>query len=434
MVLFFKPEAVAQDCQPRDYGWGSFVCVCNAELCDFVGDIGDLPSGEAVVFESSKAELRFAKTTAAFSEATGELKESNTIWGRIPLASTAFSERKYTYDDSPDDFELENFALAPEDLELKIPHIKKAMSLSSDPVWFFGSSWSSPAWMKTNGELEGIGFLNGSTRWAILQDLGKISCQGFTAWSQRDFVKLDLGPALEDAGYGAGKVKVMIYDDNRLFLPLWANVILSDHETAKYVHGVGVHWYQNKIVGPSVLDYVRQYFPDKFILATEACTGYDEITTANKVKLGSWDRAEEYASDIIDDLNHGVGGWTDSNLVLNTEGGPTWVGNYVDSPIIVNATAEEFYKQPMYYAMGHFRRNRKVTLKIQDQATCVSVQKVINERSITTFIWKPESPCLADPFYEDFEGSFVPKCRTAQGHLKVDYPSSTQDYFKCDRT
>uniref|UniRef100_A0A224YZB4 Glucosylceramidase n=1 Tax=Rhipicephalus zambeziensis TaxID=60191 RepID=A0A224YZB4_9ACAR len=392
--------------------------------------------------------------------------------GRIPLASTAFSERKYTYDDSPDDFELDNFALAPEDLDLKIPHIKKVMSLSSDPVWFFGSSWSSPAWMKTNGELEGLGFLKGLPggpyykTWAkyhvrfvqeyeeqgvpiwglttqnepTLSNVPLYPWQtlGFTAWSQRDFVKLDLGPALEDAGYGAGKVKVMIYDDNRLFLPLWANVILSDHEASKYVHGVGVHWYQNKFVGPSVLDYVRQYFPDKFILATEACTG-SEITTVDKVKLGSWDRAEEYASDIIEDLNHGVGGWTDSNLVLNTEGGPTWVGNYVDSPIIVNATAEEFYKQPTYYAMGHFskfiprgsirifsrleqkgiidifekglehtaflrpdsavvvivlnKRNRKVTLKIQDQATCVSVQKVINERSITTFIWKPESPC-----------------------------------------
>ena len=27
----------------------------------------------------------------------------------------------------------------------------------------------------------------------------------------------------------------------------------------------------------------------------------------------------------------------------------------MDSPIIVNKTADEFYKQPLYYAMGHFR-------------------------------------------------------------------------------
>ncbi|KAH8041156.1 hypothetical protein HPB51_013816 [Rhipicephalus microplus] len=429
---YLQRQTIAQDCQPRDYGWGSFVCVCNAHHCDFIGDIGDLPSGEVVVFESSKAGLRFAKTTAKFSETTGI--EYN--MGRIPLASTDFSERKYTYDDSPDDFELENFTLASEDLDLKMPHIQKAMSFSSDVVWFIGSSWSSPAWMKTNGELEGLGFLKGLPggpyykTWAkyhirFIQEYEKqgvpiwgLTTQneptsgfvpfypwqtlGFTACSQRDFITLDLGPALEHAGYGAGKVKVMIFDDNRLFLPLWANLesnllvlvgkILSDHEAAKYVHGVGVHWYQNKFVGPAVLDHVRQNFPDKFILATEACSGY-EITTVNKVKLGSWDRAEEYASDIIENLNHGVGGWIDWNLVLDTEGGPTWANNYVGSPIIANATAEEFYKQPTYYAMGHFRQNRKVMLRIQDQSNPVNIQKVISERSIATFIWKADSPC-----------------------------------------
>lgn len=48
-------------------------------------------------------------------------------------------------------------------------------------------------------------------------------------------------------------------------------------------------------------------------------------------------------------------GWTDWNLCLDVNGGPNWVENFVDSPIIVNATLDEFYKQPMFYAMGHFR-------------------------------------------------------------------------------
>ncbi|XP_050045342.1 lysosomal acid glucosylceramidase-like [Dermacentor andersoni] len=388
--------------------------------------------------------------------------------GRIPLASTDFSVRKYTYDDSPYDFELNNFTLAPEDFNLKIPYIKKAMAVSSDFVWFFGSSWSSPAWMKTNEKLEGLGFLRGEPggpyykTWAnyhvrFVQEyenqgvpIWGLTTQneptsgflpfypwqtlGFTPWNQRDFVNSDLGPALEEAGYGAGKVKVIIFDDNRLFLPFWANVVLSDDEAARYVHGVAVHWYMDKLIGPSVLDEVQETYPDKFILATEACTGY-KITTVNKVKLGSWDRAEQYASDILEDLNHGVGGWTDWNLILNTEGGPTWVGNYVDAPIIVNATAEEFYKQPMYYAMGHFSKfiprgsirvdssleqndilgffgkelehtaflrpdsavavivlnkgNSETTLHIKDVVNGVSFQKVIKKRSITTLIWKP---------------------------------------------
>lgn len=30
--------------------------------------------------------------------------------------------------------------------------------------------------------------------------------------------------------------------------------------------------------------------------------------------------------------------------------------NYVDAPIITNATAQEIYKQPLFYVIGHFSR------------------------------------------------------------------------------
>jgi len=35
----------------------------------------------------------------------------------------------------------------------------------------------------------------------------------------------------------------------------------------------------------------------------------------------------------------------DWNLALNMEGGPNWVKNFVDSPIIVDAENGVFYKQ-----------------------------------------------------------------------------------------
>lgn len=49
-------------------------------------------------------------------------------------------------------------------------------------------------------------------------------------------------------------------------------------------------------------------------------------------------------------------GWVDWNMALDTQGGPTYINNFIDSPILVNATAGEFYKQPMYYAIGHFSK------------------------------------------------------------------------------
>jgi glucosylceramidase len=37
------------------------------------------------------------------------------------------------------------------------------------------------------------------------------------------------------------------------------------------------------------------------------------------------------------------------------QGGPNWANNFVDAPILINKTTDEFYKQPMFYFMAHFR-------------------------------------------------------------------------------
>lgn len=74
------------------------------------------------------------------------------------------------------------------------------------------------------------------------------------------------------------------------------------------------------------------------------------------VFVGRWERAESYANDILDDLRHSVSGWVDWNLCLDLIGGPNWAKNFVDSPVIVDKAKQTFYKQPMYYAMGHFTK------------------------------------------------------------------------------
>lgn len=68
-----------------------------------------------------------------------------------------------------------------------------------------------------------------------------------------------------------------------------------------------------------------------------------------------WIRGVRYVRDIINTLSRYVVGWVDWNLVLDEQGGPNLVLNYVDSPIILNSTGGEFYKQPMFYGLAHFR-------------------------------------------------------------------------------
>ncbi|GMF66260.1 unnamed protein product [Phytophthora lilii] len=78
--------------------------------------------------------------------------------------------------------------------------------------------------------------------------------------------------------------------------------------------------------------------------------------------------------DIIGDLNSYASGWTDWNMALDTEGEPDWAKNHVDSPILVDAeNGAEFYKQPMFYFMGHFSKfvpagSRRVKLSVSDDA------------------------------------------------------------------
>jgi glucosylceramidase len=120
---------------------------------------------------------------------------------------------------------------------------------------------------------------------------------GFSAEQQRDFVKLDLGPAMESAGYGGQNgTKLMIFDDNRGNLPEWARTVLSDKGAAKYIAGTAFHWYSNNLDNLKNLDAAHQTDPSKFLLATEACEGW---YGNQRVLLGSWERFETYANDVI---------------------------------------------------------------------------------------------------------------------------------------
>merc|ERR1712136_469602 len=81
------------------------------------------------------------------------------------------------------------------------------------------------------------------------------------------------------------------------------NCMGSTAEAAKYVKGIAVHWYGNAYTPASLLTKTHEMFPDRFILATEACSGSMPWET-EKVILGSWERLEDYAKDISEDLNN----------------------------------------------------------------------------------------------------------------------------------
>ncbi|KAL6740522.1 hypothetical protein Aduo_013871 [Ancylostoma duodenale] len=417
-------------CAARSLGKNQVVCVCNTTYCDNVESVGDLQSGQAVLYYSNEVGRRLEKSSleqtsrkaensllltldsrtkfqkilgfgGAFTDSAGinlhslprSMQDSMlegyygssglqyTI-GRVPIASCDFSTHEYSYADDPNDFDLANFSLTIEDYQDKIPYIIQAQRLSQNKTKLFASPWSAPAWMKTNGHMEGGGRLKGEEGGKYYQTWAKhyvrffeeyhkngvdfwgLTVQNepgsgaepdygwqtmyFNAEMERNFIKNLLGPTLKSSSFSKD-LRLMINDDQRDSLPEWADTVLNDPEAAKYVSGIAIHWYNDKDVPASVLKTTHQRHPDHFILATEACHQGSPI-------LGDWKRAELYVMDIIEDISNYVAGWVDWNLCLDMQGGPNWVKNFVDSPIIVNAAKQEYYKQPMWYAMGHFSR------------------------------------------------------------------------------
>ncbi|RXG52322.1 Glucosylceramidase [Armadillidium vulgare] len=140
------------------------------------------------------------------------------------------------------------------------------------------------------------------------------NCCGWTAEKMRDWIANVLGPTLSSAGYR--RLKLLIDDYNRETLPSYIIPIVEDPKAEQYVDGIAVHWYNDLKVGPEVLDQTHEAAPGKFILYTEACVE----SASHPIALGSWERGERYITNIIE-------------------------------------TANEFYVQPLYYALSHFSRN-----------------------------------------------------------------------------
>jgi len=67
------------------------------------------------------------------------------------------------------------------------------------------------------------------------------NCLNLTAPQERDFISKNLGPALEKAGYTHDKLKLMIFDDSVTHLQQWADIILTDKDSAKYVSSIAYH-------------------------------------------------------------------------------------------------------------------------------------------------------------------------------------------------
>ncbi len=295
---------------------------------------------------------------------------------RTNIHSCDFSSGSYTYVDEKD-ADLKSFSVA-HDKEFRIPMIKQAMEAAGGSLTLYGSPWSPPAWMKDNNNmLQGGKLLPAYYQsWAnyYVKFIKAYEAEGIPVWGlsvqnepmakqrwesciysgeeERDFIKNFLGPALHKAGM-ADK-KLIAWDHNRDLIYQRASTVLDDPEAAKYVWGIGFHWYESWTGGGKIFDNVRRVYetyPNTNLVFTEGCAESFMMD-----KINDWTWGEIYGRSMIHDFNDGTVAWTDWNILLDETGGPNHVGNFCFAPVHADTKTGQIYYLSSYYYIGHFSK------------------------------------------------------------------------------
>ncbi|MBJ6143197.1 glycoside hydrolase family 30 beta sandwich domain-containing protein [Hymenobacter sp. BT559] len=295
---------------------------------------------------------------------------------RTHIGSCDFSSASYTYIKEGDK-SLKSFSVKPDE-KYRIPFIKQAIAAAGGKLTMFVSPWTPPAFMKTNHDLLHGGKLlpefrqpwadhyvkfidayqkQGIPIWGLSVQNEEMATQKwesclYTAEEERDFIKEYLGPTLQKGGLG--DKKLIAWDHNRDLLYQRASTVLDDPEAAKYVWGIGYHWYETWTTSGPLFDNerrVHETYPNTNLIFTEGCVENFKFDQVNDWKLG-----ERYGNSMINDFNAGTVGWTDWNVLLDEKGGPNHVGNFCFAPIIADTRTGKLIYTNAYYYIGHFSK------------------------------------------------------------------------------
>lgn len=289
---------------------------------------------------------------------------------RMTIGASDFSLSDYTYDDVPageTDYTLANFSIE-KDREDVVPVFKQIVGISPG-IKIMGSPWSPPAWMKTSGSLKG-GKLKAEAYEAYAQYFVKYikaykaegitidaitpqneplyftasyPCLDMPATDQLDFIKNDLGPALEAEGLAT---KIIAYDHN------WDNTqyaisILNDAEANKYVAGSAFHAYGGSV---SAMSVVHSAHPDKGLYFTEISGGAWATNFSDNLQ---WNMANIFIG-TTKNWSKNVLLW---NLALDQNYGPTNNGcQDCRGVVTINSGSGSVTRNVEYYSIGHFSK------------------------------------------------------------------------------
>ena len=287
---------------------------------------------------------------------------------RIPIDSCDFSLGHYEASgkENQQGFTLERMG------KYIFPMMEDIKSVCGEKLQVMLTPWSPPAFMKTNKERNNGGKLIKAYygQWAeyicryILElkereiPVTALSVQNepkavqtwdscvFTPEEEKEFLRDYLVPALKKNEI---QVRLYIWDHNKE-RALDRAMAVIDEETDAMIHGIAVHWYSGDHF--EALRMLRERFPDKEIILSEACIEYSKYQQGDCLE-----NAKKYAHDLIGDLKNGLGAFYDWNLILDEKGGPNHVGNYCDAPYLFHTDDRQIEERTTFSYLWHFCRS-----------------------------------------------------------------------------
>lgn len=297
---------------------------------------------------------------------------------RMPIGASDYARNWYSLNESPGDFTMQQFSLK-RDEEALLPYIKAAKAINPTlQVW--GSAWSPPSWMKTNGHyacfadkvndlqpdknvpkgqnqlIQTPEYLKAYALYlekyvkaytqkgvpisAIHVQNEPFACQNFPScvWqasAMANFVSNYLGPKFKQSGLNTGIWYGTINNgDIKVF-----DTVLQNKAANKYISGVGVQW-----DGKNAVATLHQKYPSLKLMQTETECGN-----------GTFDwKAANYTFGLMKHyFNNGVSAYIYWNMVLNETGKSQW-GWKQNAQVVVNSKTKAVLFTPEYYLFKHF--------------------------------------------------------------------------------
>jgi glucosylceramidase len=296
---------------------------------------------------------------------------------RIPIGSSDYALSRYSLAEIAGDLKMEKFSIE-RDRKMLIPYIRAAQAL--DPkMRFWGSAWSPPPWMKTNGEFNSGKMKDDAETYAAYAlylakfveayraekiPVEAVAVQNepyiLTAYPScrwepkqyRTFVRDHLGPTLAARKSGA---TVMLGTFNQPDNEAHAEAVLEDEKARPFVGVLGLQW-----DGLSIARSARKLVPSLPIWHTETdCgnhhweRGFDPDKPQNDMDYAvtTWRHIRRY-------LAGGAELYSLWNIVLDETGKSIdadrpWPQN---SAIVVDRSAKRVTYTPMFLAFQHWSR------------------------------------------------------------------------------